>query len=78
MSSVQIVVLLLYQYYRSEFVPKRGLVPGSVDFLGLMEPLADVSEECMIPIERSEADILMLAGEDDHNFESVEWAKTAR
>ena len=43
-----------------------------------MEPLADVSEEAMIPIEKSEADILMLAGEDDHNFESVEWAKTAR
>ena len=49
-----------------------------MDFLGAMEPLAKVSKECLIPIEKSEADILMVAGEDDYNFESVDHAETAR
>ena len=38
----------------------------------------EVSDECRIPIERSDADSLMLAGEDDRNFESEQWAETAR
>ena len=40
-------------------------------------PLEEVPDECRIPIEQSEADILMIAGEDDHNFESVQWAEAA-
>ena len=42
-----------------------------------MESLADLSDDCLIPIEKSEADILMVAGEDDCNFESVEHAEAA-
>ena len=43
-----------------------------------MEPLAKVSKECLIPIEKIEADILMVAGEDDHNWESVEMAEMGK
>ena len=46
--------------------------------LGAMLPLDDVPDDCRIPIESSDADILMVAGEDDHQFESLHWAETAR
>ena len=65
-------------FCRKVFDPKPSPVPGSFDFLGIMESLAKLSDDCLIPIEKSEADILMIAGEDDHNFESVEHAETAR
>ena len=43
-----------------------------------MESLAKLSDDCLIPIEKIDADILMVAGEDDLNFESVEHAEAAR
>jgi len=64
--------------FRRNFKPKPSPVPGSLNFIGIMESLADLSDESLIPIEKSEADILMVAGEDDHNFESVEHAEAAR
>ena len=60
------------------FKPKPGLVEGTIDMLGAMLPLEEVSEDCRIPFEKSEADILMIAGGDDHNYESAEWAEEAR
>ena len=73
------VELLYYNItLRDVFKPKPGPVEGSLDFLGKIKPLEEVSDECRIPMEKSEADILMLAGEDDHNFESAEWAEAAR
>ena len=65
-------------FFRKVFDPKPSPVPGSFSFLGIMESLTKLSNDCLIPIEKSEADILMIAGEDDHNFESVEHAETAR
>ena len=65
-------------FFRKVFDPKPSPVPGSFIFLGIMESLAKLSNDCLIPIEKSEADILMIAGEDDFNFESVEHAETAR
>jgi hypothetical protein len=74
-------LIILYNpfptFIREVFKPKPGLVDGSLDFLGAMKPLEEVPDECRIPIEKSEADILMIAGEDDHNFESVQWAEAA-
>jgi len=64
--------------FRKDFSPKPSPVPGSFSFLGIMESLAKLTDDCLIPIEKSEADILMVAGEDDHNFDSVEHAQTAK
>ena len=65
------------KFCRKHFTPKPGLVPFSLDFLGALEPLTKLSSECLIPIEKSEADILMIAGEDDHLWESVQMAEVA-
>ena len=53
-------------------------MPDCLDFLGSMKPLTEVTEECIIPFEKSHADILMIAGEDDHNWESAEIAEVAK
>ena len=46
-------------------------MPDCFDILGAMKPLAEVSEECLIPIETSKDEIQMIVGEDDHNWESA-------
>ena len=65
-------------FCRKDFSPKPSPVPGSFSFLGIMESLAKLSDDYLIPIEKSEADILMVAGEDDHNWESVEMAEMGK
>ena len=42
-----------------------------------MKPIEEVPYS-MIPFEESEASIFMIAGEDDHNFESAIWTEEAR
>ena len=68
-----------YTLFRlDDFQPKPGPIAGTLDWLGALQPLEEVSDECRIPFEESDADILMIAAEDDHNFESAEWAEAAR
>ena len=37
--------------------------------------MQDVTEDTVIPLEKSKADLLMIAGEDDHNSDSVRQPK---
>jgi pimeloyl-ACP methyl ester carboxylesterase len=49
---------------------------GSVDVLGAMNDL-DKNPKALIPLERATADLLLLAGMDDHNFDSALYARAA-
>ena len=35
----------------------------------------ELTKDTAIPLEKAEADILMIAGEDDHNWDSVRWGE---
>ena len=66
-----------YNYYihcRDDLPPKPGPIAGTL----LLQRLEEVSDECRIHFEESDADILMIAAEDDPIFESAEWAEAAR
>ena len=65
-------------YLRDDFTPVAGLVPGTWDYSMAMVPYLDVSAECRIPFQHSQADVLFIAGQDDHNFKSAQNGRTAR
>merc|ERR1712130_179169 len=58
---------------RPDFIPKLR-EDGTLSFLGCMEEL---STDTTIPLEKAQAELLIIAGEDDHNWESVRYAQMA-
>ena len=38
-----------------------------------MTMLQEVNKDTAIPLEKAQAELLMIAGEDDHNWDSVRW-----
>ena len=72
---------------RSSFTP-RPREDGSLDCRGAMEVatllhlitlllLQDLTAELAIPVEEAQAEVLMVAGQQDHNWDSVGYARMA-